>query len=459
MGAAQAWAPLQVPAPLPQLSLQTGHPVLDAIPASALIGAALVLIALAGLATALATALAQLSHARAEDLVEDGLRGAPAVMELVTHRRRARLTCRALEVLSVTLAVICLTLATFSWLPSWGAALGLTTLLSTVLVLFIDGMVAVQAGRTRPEKTALWLAGLLRWPMRAARLGRPLVRLLGKLVPPPAVTDAEARQVMVSDLREMVDDLGEDESLQIQDEDRELLRSVFEMGSTLVREVVVPRTEMVTIDKDATLVDALALVSHSGFSRIPVTGEDSDDIRGVIYLKDIVHWMVNRADWRTRTVQVVMREPTLVAEMVRVDDLMRQMQAGGAHLALVFDEWGGIVGLVTIEDLIEELVGEVTDEHDRREVQITQLAPSSWRIPARMPLSDLEELFDIDIDEDDVDTAGGLLAKALGKVPLLGDQADAWGINLRCDAVDGRRRQASAIVASRLDEATKAKES
>nr|WP_263406231.1 CBS domain-containing protein [Nanchangia anserum] len=224
------------------------------------------------------------------------------------------------------------------------------------------------------------------------------------------------------------------------------------MGITLVREVIVPRTDMVTLDKDTTGRRALELLSQSGFSRIPVTGEDTDDVRGVVYLKDLVHRLINRPDVLDRPVHELMREAHFVPETMRVDDLLRQMRSGETHLAIVFDEWGGTVGLVTIEDLIEELVGEVTDEHDKPEVTIEQLGPDCWSLPARMSIDDLGELFDIEIAEDDVDTVGGLLQKALGSVPLEGDEAETWGLILRAGPQEGRRRQVSAIVASRAGE-------
>ena len=419
-----------------------------AAPAWGLLVLAVVLVIIAGVFVALSTALTNLSHARAQDLVEEGRRHGEDVVFLLRHPRRAVLTARAVQFGCQSLAVASLTLAAASMWHVWWVVLLAVFAAAAVLTLFIDGMVAPQLGRTRPEACALWLAPALRLPLKLAGLGRPLMRLLAALVPPPAVTDAEARQEMVLDLREMVDDLGEEEQLEIAETERDMLRSVFEMGTTLIREIIVPRTDMVTIDRNANGHAALALASHSGYSRIPVTGVDADDVRGVVYLKDLVHRLLNRPDLMDRPVSDLMREATFVPETMRVDDLLASMQNGAPHLAVVFDEWGGTVGLVTIEDELEELVGEVTDEHDKREIDIEEIGARTWRVPARLPLDDLEDLTGVEIDEDDVDTVGGLLQKALGKVPLVGDEARAWGIDLKAEAADGRRHQVCAIVAS-----------
>lgn len=419
-----------------------------AAPAISLITACGLLVIVAGLYIAVQVALSELSHARVEDLVEEGRRGASQVAYLMRHPKRSLLTTRAVQLGCQILAVACLTLAFASWWSPWWVVLFAVVAVGGLLLLFVNGMVAPQIGRTRPDTCALWLSPLVIGPLRVAGLGQPLNRALAKVVPPPAVTRLEARHEMVADFREMVDDLGEGDDLEIEEEDREMLRSVFEMGMTLVREIIVPRIDMVTIDKEATGSQALDLLSQSGFSRIPVTGDDSDDVRGVVYLKDLVHRLVNRPEALEWPVHELMREAHFVPETMRVDDLLRQMRSGETHLAIVFDEWGGTVGLVTIEDLIEELVGEVTDEHDKPEETIDELGPGRWRVPARLGIDELAELTGRDIDEDDVDTVGGLLQKALGKVPLEGDRAQAWGLDLVALHQEGRRRQVSAIVAS-----------
>ena len=421
-------------------------PAVSSAPAGFLIVLAIALIVVAGLYIAAQSAINELSHARVEDLVEEQRRNADSLAFLVDHPRRTLLATRAVQLGCQVLAVACLTVAFASWWHTWWMLLLFVVLTAGVLMLFIDGMMAPQLGRTRPETCGLWLSPLVRGAVRFAVIGRPLTHLLAAVVPPPALTYAEARHEMVADFKEMVDDLGsDDEQLEIEDDERDMLRSVFEMGTTLVREVIVPRTDMVTIDKEASGEDALELLSHSGFSRIPVTGEDSDDIRGVVFLKDLVHRLINRPDVLDHPVYDLMREAHFVPETMRVDDLLRQMREGEFHLAVVFDEWGGTVGLVTMEDLIEELVGEVTDEHDKPEVAVEQLDETTWRVPARMSIDDLAELVDIDIDDDDVDTVGGLLQKALGKVPLEGDRATTFGLDLVADAQSGRRRQVSAI--------------
>jgi CBS domain containing-hemolysin-like protein len=215
---------------------------------------------------------------------------------------------------------------------------------------------------------------------------------------------------------------------------------------------MVPRTDMVTIDADEPLGRAITLFTRSGYSRVPVIGESTDDLRGVLYLKDVMRRVHRRSDTAGLTVADVMREATFVPETKLVDDLMREMQADSVHIAMVVDEYGGIAGLVTIEDLLEELVGEMVDEHDRAEPEVEEIGNGTVRVPARLPIDELGDLFGLEIDDDDVDSAGGLLAKALGKVPLPGAAVDVLGIHLVAERAEGRRRRVSTLLASRIPE-------
>ena len=246
----------------------------------------------------------------------------------------------------------------------------------------------------------------------------------------------------------MVERVSESEALE--DDERDMLHSVFELSRTLVREVMVPRTDMISITADQPLDKALSLFTRSGYSRVPVIGDSVDDLQGVLYLKDVIRRIHHRNDAHSVAVSDVMREPVFVPETMMVDDLMHDMQADSIHIALVVDEYGGIAGLVTIEDLLEELVGEMVDEHDRALPEVEQVSDGLYRIPARMPLDELGEMFDIKIEDDDVDTAGGLLAKALGRVPIVGSEANVLGLNLRADRFEGRRKRLSFVLASRV---------
>ncbi|MBO0608056.1 hemolysin family protein [Myceligenerans salitolerans] len=295
-------------------------------------------------------------------------------------------------------------------------------------------------GFRRPVHVLLALAPML------TVVSRGVARLTRLSVP-------RAPSAVEEDRRDVAYRVGESEDLE--EEDRELLRSAIELADTIVREVMVPRTDMITVAADTPLTKVLRLLLRSGFSRVPVIGESVDDVVGVAYLKDVVaavHWPVDEGEGAgAQPAAEVAREAVFVPESKPVDALLREMQASASHIALVVDEYGGIAGLVTIEDLLEELVGELTDEHDTVPVQEPEeLSDGAYRVPARMPVDELGELFDLRLDDDDVDTTGGLLAKALGKVPLAGSAAEVSGLHLTAERVEGRRKQLATIVVRRV---------
>ena len=227
----------------------------------------------------------------------------------------------------------------------------------------------------------------------------------------------------------------------------EMLRNVLTLSDTLTREIMVPRTDMICIGRDSSLQDLLQLCTRSGFSRIPVIGSDADDLRGIAYLKDAVRATAFNPAASDRTVESVCRQPLLVPESKPVDDLFHVMQRSRQHAAVVIDEYGGIAGLVTIEDTIEQIVGELEDEHDRTQhAEPERVGDRRWRLPARTPIADLEELFEVDIDEDDVDTVYGLLTKLLGNVPIVGSSAVTRGLRLTAVDSAGRRKKVSTIL-------------
>ncbi|RPF20607.1 hemolysin family protein [Myceligenerans xiligouense] len=296
-------------------------------------------------------------------------------------------------------------------------------------------------GFRRPVHVLLALAPAL------TVISRGVARLTRLSVPRAPSSPEEHR-------RDVAYRVGESEDLE--EEDRELVRSAIELADTIVREVMVPRTDMITVAAGTPLTKVLRLFLRSGFSRVPVVGESVDDVVGVAYLKDVVaavHWPVEDGAGPAglRPAADVAREAVFVPESKPVDDLLREMQTSASHIALVVDEYGGIAGLVTIEDLLEELVGELTDEHDTVAVQEPEeLSDGEFRVPARMPVDELGELFDLRLDDDDVDTTGGLLAKALGKVPLAGSAAEVSGLHLTAERVEGRRKQLATLVVRRV---------
>jgi CBS domain containing-hemolysin-like protein len=213
----------------------------------------------------------------------------------------------------------------------------------------------------------------------------------------------------------------------------------------------VPRTDMVVVERGQVLRRAFSLFLRSGFSRIPVVGDGPDDVLGVLYLKDVARRLhADPASGQSVLVEQVMRPASFVPESKPAADLLREMQRDQTHLAVVVDEYGGTAGLVTIEDILEEIVGEITDEYDREAAVVEQLGDGAVRVPAVMHVDDLGEIFDVDLDDDDVDTVGGLLAKALGRVPIPGAHAVVEGLELTADGRAGRRNRIAAVVVRRV---------
>jgi len=247
-------------------------------------------------------------------------------------------------------------------------------------------------------------------------------------------------------LLSIVDEAVEQDAIE-DDETQELIHSVFEFGDTVVREVMVPRTDMVTVEAETSLEDAIDIIIEHGVSRVPVIGEDVDDIVGVLYLKDVVRAR-RRDDPRTMARELA-RPAVLVPESQKADDLLRRMQLERFHLALVVDEYGGIAGLVTLEDVIEELVGDISDEHDRRGAEVVDLGDGSFRVAARYNIEDLGDMFGIEIEDDEVDSIGGLLTKAHGGIPLPGTMVEVHGLRLVADRFE--RGRLMTVVASRTE--------
>jgi len=246
----------------------------------------------------------------------------------------------------------------------------------------------------------------------------------------------------------MVDEATELDVLE--EGDRELIHSIFEFSDTVVREVMVPRIDMVTIDASAHLPHAMALFLKAGYSRIPVIERDADDVSGILYLRDLARLGFERPlDAEGLTVGELVRPAVFVPDSMKADALLRKMQLESNHLAMVVDEYGGIAGLVTLEDLIEELVGDISDEYDREAAQVEDLGGGRYRVNARLPIDELGELFGLDLEDEDVDSAGGLLAKELGHLPLPGERVTVSGLILEAERTEGRRKRIATILVER----------
>ncbi len=255
-------------------------------PVAVLVVIGLVSLVIAGALSAMEVALSRLSRATVEDLVEEDRRHAGLLEGLVAHRQRTNLTLRGIRTFFQVVGAVTFTLALVHPILPWWAIALISIAVVGLLQFLVVSVIPLRVATRRPETVALLEARLTTRLIRFSHLGDPLIRLLRNWLPQPTQTEAEARQEMTEDLREMVDQVGETEGFE--DEDREMLRSVFELGHTLVREVMVPRTEMVTVDADLGAVKALRLFVRSGFSRIPVVGDDIDDVRGILFFKDVV---------------------------------------------------------------------------------------------------------------------------------------------------------------------------
>ncbi len=411
-----------------------------------LVVAAAVLVLLAGLFSGADAALSTFSRARAEELLAEGRPGAKRLTVLLEDRTRYLNTALFLRLLCEIAAIVIVTqLVRTAWdgpdfWPSALIAIGIMLVVSFVVI----GVAPRTLGRQHPERVALVSAT----PLAAVTtvLG-PLPRLLiliGNAITPgrgfregPFATETE--------LRELVD--FAEASAVIESGERKMIHSVFEFGDTIAREVMVPRTDVVYIERYKNLRQTMSLFLRSGFSRVPVIGENLDDVRGFAYLKDLVRRDFEAPDVEfTQRVEEVMRPAHFVPESKPVDALLSEMQANRQHIAVVVDEYGGTAGLITIEDLLEEIVGEITDEYDADEVEVERLPSGSTRVSSRYPIDDLDELFGFNVEEEDVDSVGGLMAKHLGRVPIPGSHVEAHGLRFEAEGASGRRNKIGTVL-------------
>lgn len=401
-----------------------------------------------GLLASAETALTRISRVRAEEFVKDGRRGANRLQAIVADPPRYLNLLLLLRVSCELGATVIATLLFIDWLGDTGQAYTAAAVSMIVIAYVIVGVSPRTLGRQHAEHIALAGAPVVYGLTRILGPLPTLLILLGNAVTPgkgfregPFTSEAELRDLV---------DLAEERRV-IEPDEREMIHSVFELGDTLVREVMVPRTDMVFIERHKSLEQALSLALRSGFSRVPVTGENEDDVIGIAYLKDIVRRIQETGDGEG-AVEELMRPATYVPESKPIDDLLREMQARQIHLAIVIDEYGGTAGLVTIEDVIEEIVGEIADEYDQEAPRVEHLDDDAVRVTARLAVWELEELFGTEIESEDVDTVGGLLAHALGRVPIAGSEATVAGLRLTADELAGRRNRISTVVVRRVDD-------
>ncbi len=409
-----------------------------------ILSASLILVVIAGLLISAETAISRISRSRVEDLEQS--RAATRLLSVFEDRPRYVNVLLFVSTIASITAFVLVSYHGVNWLVQQSempilAAFGIVAAI-LVLISYVGlGVAPRTLGRIHSEKIALGSAGPARF--LAAILG-PIATLLihvGNALTPgkgfrQGPFDSQA------ELRDLVD-LASSDSL-IEDDERAMIHSVFELSDTFAREVMVPRTEMVFIERNKSLRQALSLGLRSWFSRIPVIGENADDIVGVIYLKDIVKRVFEYRDAEhTEKVEDLMRPPYFVPDSKQADDLLRDMQSARVHMAIVVDEYGGTAGIVTIEDILEEIVGEIADEYDTAAPEVEVLEDGGFRVVARMNIDDFAELIDIDIDseEEGVDSVLGFMAKKLGRVPIADSRIAVQGWELVAETGSGRRNR------------------
>ena len=405
---------------------------------------ALFLVAVGGLLTAINAGLGAVGR---NDLVElAATKKKPQALHRVASDLPAHITAlRFVRVMVETMAAVLITLAVSLWLGSWWQVL----LVSGAILTAVSFVVVGSSPRSVGERNASTMVGLFAGLVRAVRMVvGPLADgliVLGNIVTPGA--GGVKRVASEDQLRNWVDEAADQDILE--KEDRELLHSVFEFGDTIVREVMVARTDMITVDADDSLHQVMAVFLDKGVSRIPVIGKDSDEVLGICYLRDVARVEHEKPATAKKMAISQLAKPALfIPESKKADDTLRFLQSEQNHLAMVVDEYGGIAGLVTLEDLIEELLGEISDEYDRDVEEIYPLGPDTYRVSAKYSVDDLADLYDVDIDEDDVDTVGGLLTKHVGRILEAGSRAETPDLVLVAEKPAGRNQRVAWIVVS-----------
>ena len=401
------------------------------------IAAVVLLVLMAGLLTLAQTVLNRIGRAKAHHLLQERKPGAEQLLKIVDEPAPyMNVVLFLLLVCQITAAVLAAGVA-IDMLEGPGAIVAalVVTLLLFVVAVLPPKAIAVQY----PEQCARLVARPVYFVGRVLRpLSRVLVALSnlvmlvlpGKRLPEgPLVTEEELRQIVAAG--------GDDE--EIEEEERELIHSVFEFGDTIVREVMVPRPDMVVLKSDATLEEALDTITKAGYSRIPIYEGDTDNIIGVLYAKDLLRRPASELS--TTRASTLGRAPLFVPEQKKLSELLREMQQHHVHMAIVVDEYGGTAGLATIEDLVEEIVGEIVDEYDQEEPLVEPLSEEVMRVDAKMPIDEVNDLFNVDLPDDEWDTVGGLVYGLTGRVPVPGGTVRFDSLEFQTERITGRRIQ------------------
>tara|TARA_S200000501_G_scaffold378934_1_gene445128 strand:- start:8624 stop:9880 length:1257 start_codon:yes stop_codon:yes gene_type:complete len=394
--------------------------------------ALIILIAAAALLAAAETAITRVSTARAEALAEEGRKGALVLRDLIDRRKHV-----LHPILFVVLAcqIGAATVVAALVLEHWGAW-------QLTIVFFFELLILYALSEALPKSWAL------AHPDRSATRTAPLVKVLSKIAPLRWVANGMVRligadlpngftegEVSEEELLAFAEEAAASDA--INEDERQLIEQVIEFGDTVAHEVMIPRPDIIAVKKQASIKDAVDLVISKGFSRLPVYEENIDDIIGIVYSKELMRSL--RDGNKAQQVNQIMRHPVFVPESKKISQLLREMQAEKSHIAIVIDEYGGTAGLVTLEDLIEEVVGEIVDEFDVEPPMIERLNNGSLRVNGRANLDDLDAILDIDLPEGDWSTVGGLIFNTLGHVPEVGETIELNRHRFLVERVQGRR--------------------
>lgn len=423
------------------------------------------LVLLNGVFVAAEISLVTLRRSRVEQMVDEGRRGARLVRRLTDDPGRflavIQIAITFIGFLASAFAAISLTLALEKALSDAGLDPGLSGPLALVGVTVVLSLFTIVFGELVPKTLAL------AFPERfALALARP-VDLIGRLLGPlvallTGVTRAVTRpfgadvtrvaQITADELKLIIERGGQQGILEAEEE--QMINAVIELGGRRLHEVMVPRTDIVALPASTTMDEAVDMIVEEGHSRVPVYDESIDEVVGVLYAKDLLPYLKTSAGPRP-TIRSIMRAPLFAPESMSIDDLLHDFQRKKVHIAIVLDEYGGTAGLVSIEDLLEEIVGEIQDEYDVEEPMIVRLSDDEIRIDGRVAVDELGDLFDMALeleDEDEYDTVGGLVFHRIGRVPLPGDQVDLDGLRITVESTDGRRVGKVLAVRERHDE-------
>ncbi|HJH12677.1 MAG TPA: hemolysin family protein [Brevibacterium ravenspurgense] len=410
---------------------------------------ALLSLTLAAVLAAADAAFSTVSHHEVEEAVEDGKRTAPQAQRILADLPTNINVLTFVRQLFETAAVVFTLLGFTGFIDSMPTALIVTALTSAVAVFVIAGVSPRTIGRRKNLTVVLAAAPLVSGLRKAlGPVARVLVWLGNMLTPAKVFRDGPF--VTEEQLRDLVDRASAGNI--IEDDERDMIESVFNLGDTRAYKVMVPRPDLVYLRSESTLEHAMTVFLRSGFSRIPVVGKDLDDVRGIVFLKDVARRLHTHPEDRDQPALDIARPVTFVPDTKTVDSLLRFMQMEATHMVIIVDEYGGTAGLITIEDIVEEIVGEIADEYDRDEDDIVPLEGGGARVATRTDIEDVAEYFDVRIDEEDVTTVGGLLASELGEVPIAGSEAVISGLRLVAEPGQGRRHRISHVIITREEE-------